>query len=204
MLKLFLRTSLTLLFLTGTFAFPQWTYASANEVDVLISYAKPYGKLSDKIEAVGGSVRFQYQAIDALAATIPVNRVKEIQNLSGVRAFKRDITFSIGDPPGVDREGFGKIASRFEIDAAELSGDMKVFTVAEPDGYYPFEVNLTRALHFWNATGHFGEGVLIGIMDSGVADVAAISGRVRGGESFLYATPSLDDGLGPNNPGNEI
>jgi hypothetical protein len=59
-----------------------------------------------------------------------------------------------------------------------------------------------RASDFWNATGHSGEGVVIGIMDSGTADVAAISGRVVGGESFLSAFPPLDDGLPATSPFN--
>ncbi|MFQ5824565.1 MAG: S8 family serine peptidase [bacterium] len=197
---LFWRSFVTVVFVLNFLAIPQMASAGGDDVDVLIGYHKPYNEIVAQIEAVGGTVRHQYKHIDAIAATIPRDKLSDIQGLPDINAFVRDITFSLVDPPQVPRQGFGEVSSIHEISSTQLSGDIIEFTSTAPEGYFPTEVNLTRASDFWSATGHFGEGVIVGIMDTGTADVAAISGRVLGGESFLSVNPTLDDGLGANSP----
>lgn len=175
---------------------------NAENVDVLIACPKPYDGIVAQIEAVGGTVRYQYKHIDAIAATIPRHNLAEIQKLPDIDAFVRDLTISLEEPRPVPRQGFGEVRSIYSISSDQLTGHVGKFTTTAPQGYFPTEANLTRASDFWGATGHFGEGVIVGIMDTGVDDVAAISGRVTGGESFLFANPALDDGLLATSPFN--
>jgi hypothetical protein len=176
--------------------------AAQEDVDVLIACPKPYGGTMATIMSLGGTVRFQYNNIDALAVTIPKDQVHALQGLPEVKAFVKDRTFTRSQGPSLVREGFGEVFQTYELDGSESSGDASEFIGVAPEGYFPTDAALTRATDVWNTSGHFGEGVIVGIMDSGTADVAAISGRVLGGTSYLSATPALDDGLGPNDPGN--
>jgi subtilisin family serine protease len=202
-MKNFFQLSLLSLFIICFLVLSPAVKAKDNGVDVLISSAKPYKSLIKKIESAGGTVRYQYKNIDAIAATIPRDKLSEIQSMPGIDAFVRDVTFSLGDPPSIMREGFGKVPSKYALDANQMSGNAAEFTAVAPEGYFPTEVALTRAFDFWMETGHFGEDVIVGIMDTGTADVPAISGRVIGGESFLFANPGLEDGLGPMSPSND-
>lgn len=180
---------------------PSAVFAIDN-VDVLIASPKPYGKLKKEIKALGGTIRIEYKNIDAVAATIPRDQVDAVKGLRSVSALRRDMIMSLPSPPTVNRPGFGSINSTVDIAAGEAFEETVAFSDIVPAGYFTTEVGLTRALDFWIETGHAGEGVIIAIMDSGTAPVPALGTRVIGGESFLWATPSLDDGLGPNSPFN--
>jgi hypothetical protein len=177
------------------------TFQPSPDVDILIATSKPYDNVIQRIQAVKGVVRYEYEHIDAIAATIPAIHLNNFKNLPEIYAIEKDREISLDTIRDVyEDNSMGLAAHTYEIDAAELSGDVVGFTEVAPDGYFPTEVDAMRASDFWNVTGHFGEGVIVGIMDSGTANVAAISGRVIGGESFLSANPPLDDGLPPNSP----
>lgn len=167
-------------------------------VEVLIAASKPYDDVIEQVHSVGGVVRHEFQHIDAIAATIPVAQLDAFEAMPEVAAIEKDRKISLS-APSVDLETDGA-AYTYTIDPAETSGDVATFTEVAPEGYAPVEVDLMGASDFWNATGHAGEGVIVGIVDTGTADVRAIEGRVIGGESFLGAFPSLDDGLPANSP----
>lgn len=180
------------LFLPGMPAF-----AMSDQVDVLIATPKPYDGLVAKIQAAGGTVRHQYKNIDAISATLPQDQCNAIQRLEEVKVFMRDRSFTLETPNMPPRAGYPDGRLQVDISPDQVSGEhLATFTSAAPDGYYPTEVNLMRASDFWNATGHLGEGVIIGIMDTGTANVSAISGRVIGGENFT------GDGISATSPSN--
>jgi hypothetical protein len=150
------------------------------------------------VRSVNGIVRYEYRNIDAIAATIPVTRLAAFEAMPEVVTIEKDRKIDLSKLRG-DLEAGGSEYTH-TIDAAEPSGDVASFTESAPDGYFPIETDLMNASDFWSATGHFGEAVVVGIVDSGTADVSAISGRVLGGESFLSAVPSLEDGLSATSP----
>jgi subtilisin family serine protease len=167
-------------------------------VEILIATSKPYDSVIQRVNSVNGIVRYEYRSIDAIAATIPVTRLAAFEAMPEIVTIEKDRKIDLSKLRGELEEGGSEYTHT--IDAAELSGDVVSFTESAPDGYFPIETDLMNASDFWSATGHFGEGVVVGIVDSGTADVAAISGRVLGGESFLSAVPSLEDGLSATSP----
>jgi hypothetical protein len=171
--------------------------AQGGDVPVLIAHAKPYDAIIAKVLSVGGVVRFEYENIDAIAATIPVLELEAFESVPGVQVIVKDQVITLdGARSELENDALGVPEDTYTVDAAELSGDLAAFSDVAPEGYYPTEVDLMRASDFWGATGHAGEGVIVGIMDSGTADVAAISGRVIGGENFV------GDGIPATSPSN--
>lgn len=179
------------------------THGHAPMIDVLIATPKPYDGVIDRVHAANGRVRYEYENIDAIAATIPQISLDAFESMSEITAIRKDRHIQLDRARNELEHGtIGSPADVVELSAADLTGDVVAFTDVAPSGYFPTEVDAMNASDFWDATGHAGENVVIGIMDSGTADVAAISGRVIGGESFLFATPPLDDGLPANSPMN--
>ena len=186
-------TFLFLFSLLGTSAFAQNVNSNkaGDESRVLIEAAKPYDSIVAKIESLGGVVRHQYKHIDAIAATVPTDKLNEISGFKESGIVVEDKIITQGEPRTHERPGFGDVPDTYELDGSNV--ETQDLSVA-PDGYFPTEVEMTRARDFWGATGHFGEGVVIGIMDSGIAPVLSLGDRIVGGDNFVAGT-SLDDGL---------
>lgn len=185
---------LTLLLVTSAFAQKSVNVNKASDdVRVLIEAPKPYDDVVSKIERLGGVVNYEYKNIDAVAATIPNDRLNEVAGFRESRAIVEDRIITRGEPRSIERSGFGAVSSSVDVSEG-LQEVVTDFLSVAPDGYLA-EGGLTGAGAFWNATGHFGEGVIIGIMDSGLGDVPAITGRIAGGENFVQTVESLDDGL---------
>ncbi len=195
----FWKTTLAAVVL-GAMLLPGLAFASNDDrVDVLIAVKKPYDSVIDKIEALDGTVRMEYKHIDAVAATVPRDQIETLQSMPEVTAFRKDQVRYL-DSPRKDLDGgasYGNPSFNYEISASEVSGDLAEYVGgAAPEGYFPTEVDLMGASDFWNQTGHFGEDVIIGIMDTGTAEVSSISGRVIGGENFT------GDGVGATSSAN--
>ncbi len=181
--KLFLTLALGSVILA--WSFPAISFAG--DVDVIIQCNKPYAGIMAKIKAAGGKVRFQYKYANGIAATIPEGKVAEIASSPEVLNFSRDMKFSVPKDPYRERPGYALPANR-ELAAAETRNltvdELKSMIAPSPTGYFPFEADLTNALDFWNATGHFGEGVIVGIMDTGFQPATFITSRLVGYENF--------------------
>lgn len=168
----------------------------ANErIDVLVEASKPYDALIAEIERLGGQVRYAYTHIDALAATLPGDRIDALAGLRETGTIVEDRQITHGEPRSWERAGFGVTTDRHDLGASDIAGIVTApLSSATPDGYFS-DVVLTRALDFWTDTGNLGQGVIIGIMDDGLGPVPALGARIVGGESFLSLTPGLDDGF---------
>lgn len=196
----------------SVFVFPAPSCNQPRKVEVLIAASRPYASVIEQVHEVGGTVRYEYRNIDAIAATIPVARLDAFEAMQQVVAIQKDRRLRLDDPrpdhetaraeytSALQAAGSSGGVETFSLEAAEATGDVATFTETAPDGFFPVEVDLMNASDFWSTTGHLGEGVVVAIVDSGVADVSAIQGRVIGGESLLSAFPSLDDGLPATSP----
>jgi subtilisin family serine protease len=179
--KLFLTLALGSVILA--WSFPAISFAG--DVDVLIQCNKPYAGMVAKIKAAGGKVRFQYKYVNGIAATIPESKVAEIAASPEVLNFSRDMKLSVPKDPYRERPGYALPATR-ELVAEEtrnLTAD-ELKSMIAPTGYFPFEADLTNALDFWNATGHFGEGVIVAVMGTGFQPASFITSRLVGYENF--------------------
>ena len=172
-----------------------------SRVEVLIAASKPYDEVIAQVHAMNGVVHHEYQNIDAISATIPATALSAFEAMSSVGAVAKDRRIHLSELRG-DLEAAGAEYS-YTIDPSAPSGDVVPVSAADLAGYFPTETDLMNASEFWSATGHVGEGVVVGIVDSGTADVVAIRGRVVGGESFLSAFPPLEDGLSATNRRND-
>ena len=177
--------------------------AAQEDANVLIAYKKPYTNLISAIYAAGGTVRAQYNNIDAIAATIPHSKVEDIQSLEGVLAFRKDLRITRNDARSFDKEGYGTVSNRMSLDASHgLTTDVAVATTDLPENYFE-DFFLNNVNGFVGATGSLGAGTIIGVMDQGVAPVPALGGRVIGGVNYVVVDPGLADGLGPNDPNDD-
>ncbi len=147
-----------------------------------------YARVVQAVEDAGGQVRFQYKNINALAVTIPPDRLVQFLKLPEIKTVQKDLEFSLPQPPVVKRDRGPQITHFVEADMtrqqALSSADLEAL-LAGPDNYFPLAAQMTHAYEFYNATGHTGEGIIVGIMDSGVSTSAsAVASRVLGGENF--------------------
>jgi subtilisin family serine protease len=151
---------------------------------VIIRTKKPYASVKQKIAALGGTVTYEFQNADGLAADVPAAKVNSLASIPGVQYYVRDLTIPNPSPKVV-------------IDvSSQLSGDP---ATAVPNNYYPYNVDLTDAGPLF-AGGHFGQGVVVGIIDSGTSRTAAAlcygpcatGTRVLVGESFVPGEPDAN------------
>ena len=132
---------------------------AGRRVEVLIAASKPYDSVIERVHSVSGEVRYEFQNIDAIAATIPVAQLDAFEAMPEVAAIEKDRKLSLS-APRVDLETEGADYT-YTIDPAETSGDVASFTEVAPEGYSPVEVDLMGASDFWSATGHSGDGVTL-------------------------------------------
>lgn len=164
--------------------------ASADQ-RILVKTKKPYAAVAAKIVALGGTVTHEFKHADGLVAVIPDGQLDALEKTPGVDYVERDEIVPNPRP----RE------------LVALSGENPVLLAADalPANYYSYTSELTNVLPLHN-DGFVGQGVVVGIIDSGVSRTAtalcdgpcATSTRVLGGESFVPGEP---DATAPtNNP----
>ncbi|HEY7574609.1 MAG TPA: S8 family serine peptidase, partial [Thermoanaerobaculia bacterium] len=139
--------------------------------DLIVRTMKPYAAVKQKIAALGGVVTYELRNANGLAVTVPDNKVNALKALPEVLDTVRDVEVPNPAPKEV----------------VDLTGDMQGLVAEEavPANYYTYNVELTNALPLQDA-GFEGQGVVVGIIDSGTsATAAALGGRVIGGENFV-------------------
>lgn len=147
-----------------------------------------YEEVCNAVKEAGGTVRFQYKYCEAVAVTMPSDNLESILNMPEVQGFYKDREFSLPKPPLINRPGFETVydhiqntADHVQTTTAELEG----LIGSGPNNYQPFTNDLTGASDFWSNTGHYGEEVIVGIMDTGVSSAAmAVAPRIVGAENF--------------------
>lgn len=167
------------------------THIYAQTVDVLVLSTGSKQTLTQKIQALGGKIRHDFQNVNAVSASLPEGALAVLAATPEVKVRKTGI-FSLPvpiDPKGVDP---GVIRLQAE-DKVLLDSKGMIQTALSLPSDYSFNNAYIKAstLH---AAGHLGQGVVVALIDSGTANnenvVPAISGTVIGGESFV---PSGED-----------
>ncbi len=177
--------------------------------DVLIAVAKAnYDKIAADIEAMGGTVRYRYKYIDALAVTIPKEDAPDLGSKAEVLFMVKDRKMNLPTPPKFKRPGYDQLEQLVTFSADDPQA-MSVSNLAEfvevaPDNYEPYTTGLTRSLDLFLQEGLDGTGVIVGVMDTGTDDDAvSLAGRVLPGENFVPVFPPLDDGLSATSSAND-
>ncbi|MGE5401161.1 MAG: S8 family serine peptidase [Ignavibacteriales bacterium] len=172
----------TLFFLTASL------FAQEGTVRLLLSVKRAdFSKVEQAILALKGQVNIKHKFVDVLAVTIPISEASKVISMPEVAFSEKDMTVTIPEPPKASRVGNDNMPQVMssenaeELSAEQLKKNMEI----TPNGYYPFTNQLTEAYQFSQQTGHYGEGVIIGVIDAGVATSAiAVGSRVIGGENF--------------------
>ncbi|MBL1275338.1 MAG: S8 family serine peptidase [Ectothiorhodospiraceae bacterium] len=140
--------------------------------------------VAQQITALGGKVNVQYVNVDALAIEVPSNIVDQIKALAGVKGLGKDRLVTIPRPVTPMA-----ITSESILGSAAISREGLGAFVGDKPANYNFNNRLTgaTALH---QEGQLGEGVIVAVIDTGVANSSAlvpvIFGSVIGGESFVH------------------
>jgi subtilisin family serine protease len=138
---------------------------------VIVRTKRPYTQAKADIARVGGQVLYEFRNADGIVVSIPDDKVNALNSLNSIEYFVRDVEV----PHPVPR---GLVSVNEPQQAVDVGG-------VEPLTYYTLGGELTHArdLHLAGLTG---DGVVVGIIDSGVSAAAsAIAGRVIGGENFV-------------------
>ena len=165
---------------------------------LIVRTQKPYGTVKAQIAALGGTVTYEFKHAGGLVVTVPDDRIEELETIAGVEYTVRDLTVPNPEPREVADLG-GELAG-------ELPGE------SLPANYFPYNSELTNAGPLQTA-GFLGQGVVVGIIDSGTANTAsalcanpstpancAATSRVIGGENFVPGGTEPGANSSLNNP----
>lgn len=163
--------------------------ASAVGADVeriIISCGASCDQVASEVTALGGTVTRQFEYVDAIAAVISPASRQDVLALSGVARVQKDVMIAMPTP--AQEVALEAAAGTGPVVGAELAG---VIGGDEPADYL-FNNDLIGAstLH---ANGYFGDGVIVGVIDTGTANQSAFfrggcptpGPTVIGGETYI-------------------
>jgi subtilisin family serine protease len=158
---------------------------------VIVLSSGPRQELKEKVEALGGHINFQLQNVNAASAVVPASAIPILKATPG---FKVGRSAMVANPRPVDLHGEGSGVVRLQArDKMTLDVDALVKNARTLPADYSFNNALIHASSL-QAEGILGQGVVVAVIDSGVANnpnvVPALDGSVIGGESFV---PAADD-----------
>ena len=140
--------------------------------------------LRQAILGLGGQIDIEYQNIPAVAATLPPQALLTLRGIPDFQVLK-DLEIHIPQP----NHFHGAATAQIDASGAtvvDLSKAAGVTPRAPAD--YAFNNTLIHA-NVLQDQGNLGQGVVVGVIDSGIANnpgqVASLAGSVIGGESFV-------------------
>jgi subtilisin family serine protease len=194
---------IALAFIVGLFSVPS-SRAVAQEVemngsiDLIIQTDGPTSALIDKIEAVGGTVKYAYRNIPAVAVSIPATKVAEVIDFQGVTRYEKDKLVY----PSVEKDTSGptsyavKDMKGIKVKAVDPSA---IKPKIQPLGYANFMY--TGADQIWEATG-FGEGSVVAVVDTGTVPNVCLEHAVIGAPGYPDGYNATGDGVPATDPNN--
>lgn len=177
-------------------------YAQGSMVDLVLSVKQAdYSKIEAAIKAVGGKVNFTHKLVDGMAVTLPDDQAADILKMPEVIRSQKDYLVSVPEPPKDWHEGYNIPQAQPEVQMDDSKAinteELKKLNEGTPNTYYPYTNGLTRTNEFYNLTGHFGEKVIVAVIDAGISSAAtSVANRIIGGEDFT------GDGLSATSPMN--
>jgi subtilisin family serine protease len=183
------------------FALALWlggTSSALADQRVIVKAKKPYAAVKQRIIALGGTVTYEFENADGLAATVPDSQLNAVKAIAGIDYVIEDRILPNPSP-----------RARRDVAEAFLT-DLPLD--ASPASYFPYASVLTSARTLQLA-GYLGQGVVVALIDSGTSITASVlcadattaatcaaTSRVIGGENFVPGAtePSATSSL--NNP----
>ena len=165
---------------------------------LIVRHSKPYDSFAAAVRNMGGEVTHRYENVDALAVTVPKERLADVMALAGLNKVYKDVLVTIprpvaevGDSPRP--KGAPNVALNGRLlQSVDAAGMARLATQLPAD--YLFNNDLIKASNL-HAQGNFGQGIIVAVIDSGTANnalvVPSLDGTVIGGESFVPTDPVL-------------
>jgi hypothetical protein len=160
--------------------------SAAQRQSVIIHSTGSREALKQQVKAAGGTIRYEFKNLNAVAATIPT---KSAHTIAAAPGFKISKSLPVRGPEngrvGVVTKAPARVSvlSKFKLDR---EGVLK--SVRSRPADYLFNNALINATGI-QAGGNLGDGVVVAVIDTGVANnadlVNTLDGSVIGGESFV-------------------
>ena len=172
---------------------------SGRTSDVIIEAGVSTEALVARIESLGGTVRFAYENVPAVAATVPTASLGAIARSSGVTTIEKDRLVSLTDDEGGDAHPLSfAVVDAKDVEIRPVSMGAPSAAV-QPAGF--FNHLYSGAAEVWNTTG-FGEGSTVAVVDSGVVPNGCIGHAVTGMPGFPDGYNATGDGIPATAPTN--
>jgi subtilisin family serine protease len=164
--------------------------ASAQEMQhVIVKTTGSRSALKQTIQAMGGHIDIEYQNVPAVAATVPARGALALRAVTDFKIIK-DVQITLPKPPSL--RGRPAMAQVDETGAQVVDFSDAIGKAPGSPADFAFNNTIIRANVLQNA-GDLGQGVVVGVIDSGVANnpavVQSLNGSVIGGESFVPKDP---------------
>ena len=171
-------------------------------VDVIVLSEGPTDALAAHIQALGGTVRYQYRNAPVIAASVPADKLGDVAAFAGVVDVQKDrivqltdtldegkndqnpLSYVAEDTAGVNVEAVDPVT----IDSGEL-----------PGGYANFLY--TGASSVWGETSG-GAGTVVAVVDTGTVPNSCIGHAVIGAPGYPNGYNASGDGIPATSPDN--
>ena len=167
---------------------------AAQTEQVIIRSTGSRQQLKQKVQALGGTIHYEFKNITALSATVPTSSMAA---LNAVPGFKLSKTTTVYTPAPRAPKGLSKgVVTMHATGKVVLDPNTLIKNAQKLPNDYLFNNTLINATAL-QAKGDLGQGIVVAIIDSGTANnpdvVPALAGTVIGGENFV---PSDEDPIG--------
>ena len=170
-------------------------------VHVILRADGPTDKLVAHIRSIGGSIKFQYRNVPAVAAAIPAERVGAVAGLPDVIKVEKDRMMKLHERPFSANDAVHP--SFFPVEGLDVDA-------VDPDAIDPEDLPRcygsylhTGAMKAWDKT-DMGHNTIVAVVDSGVVPNACIGHAVIGAEGFPEGYNATDDGYPATDPINHF
>ncbi len=170
--------------------------------DVVILAEGSTAALVAHIQSLGGTVKFQYRNVSAVAASVPADKLWAVASFPGVTNLEKDVMVYLADEPASGMKGahpMSYVAEAVDGVAIRALDATTANLAALPDGYANFVY--TGALFAWEDT-LAGEGSIVAVVDTGTVPNTCLGDAVIGAPGFPDGYNSSGDGIPATSPQN--
>ena len=172
-------------------------------IGVIVHTAKPYRKIVDAIEGLGGTVNIQYRNADAVAARLPAGALDVLASLPAVERIEKDRIVELPKLPGEHLEPRPLALKPSQL----LNRTSLAAKIGEvPVGFPSYITSVTGAAATWPENGA-GAGAITAVIDTGTeAGHICLAGRgdVANPDSRVIEGPDLSPDKGTEFEGSTL
>ena len=188
-----------LVILIGSLGVPSVVAAQEGRrhVNVILQTDGPTDALVNHIRSLGGTIKFKYRNVPAVAAAVPAELMAAVAELPGITNVEKDCMVRLHDRPD-----FGNYIiphSFYPIENLEVS-PVNPETIDPDDLPEDYGSYLhTGAMEVWEETG-MGDGTIVAVVDTGVVPNACIGHAVTDAPGFPNGYNATGDGYAATDP----